>query len=431
MNPFFTAFFVSLYNTVIATYVGVIRLSATFVPKARLWTEGRHQWYDLLEQMLLEKRTSDQPLVWVHCASLGEFEQGRPIIEGIKAANPQIFLLLTFFSPSGYEIRKNYPLADGVAYLPADTPANAQAFVQLVNPQLAIFIKYEIWYHFLRNLHLEGAPSILVSAVFRPGQLFFHWYGWWFRQALGWFDHIFTQNQASTDLLKKFGVRKASVAGDTRIDRVLRIAAEAKGFSEVAAFCESTPTLIAGSTWPADEDLLAAWLPGLPPNWKMIIAPHEIGEEHLLAIEKQFEAMPILRFSQWNHPAAVTARILLIDNIGMLSALFRYGQLAYIGGGFGSGIHNTLEPMAFGLPVVFGPKYQKFTEAVNMVAQKGGFSVKNAEEMGAVFETLLDSEKQESAVQVVNAYLAGNRGATDRILERIALSYGPILQLKT
>jgi 3-deoxy-D-manno-octulosonic-acid transferase len=259
--------------------------------------------------------------------------------------------------------------------------------------------------------------------------LFFHWYGWWFRQALGWFDHIFTQNQASTDLLKKFGVRKASVAGDTRIDRVLRIAAEAKDFSEVAAFCESTPTLIAGSTWPADEDLLAAWLPGLPPNWKMIIAPHEIGEEHLLAIEKQFEILPILRFSQWNRPAAVTAQILLIDNIGMLSALYRYGQLAYVGGGFGSGIHNTLEPMAFGLPVVFGPKYQKFTEAVNMVAQKGGFSVKNAEEMGAVFESLLDSEKQESAVQVVNAYLAENRGATDRILERIALSYGPILQL--
>jgi 3-deoxy-D-manno-octulosonic-acid transferase len=260
--------------------------------------------------------------------------------------------------------------------------------------------------------------------------LFFQFYGHWFLQALSWFDQIFTQNQASEDLLHRYGIRKTTVAGDTRIDRVMRIAAEAKDYPEVQAFCGQSPTLIAGSTWPGDEDLLAEWLPQMPADWKLIIAPHEIGEEHLVAVEKKLEILSVLRYSQWNPAAATAAQVLLIDNIGMLAALYRYGKLAYIGGGFGSGIHNILEPMAFGLPAAFGPKFQKFNEAVTLAKQGGGFSVKNAAEFGIVFEAMLNEKKHQDTVQIVQVYLNVNRGATDRILERIWLTFGSILMPK-
>lgn len=408
------------YTLGIYAYLLVIRIAALFNPKAKLWCRGRKNWAQRLHNELAAKRRPGQTLIWVHSASLGEFEQGRPLMEAIKKEHPEIFILLTFFSPSGYEIRKNYAQADLVCYLPADLPGNAEKFLGIVQPQLAIFIKYEFWYNFLKTLHQQKIPVWLIAALFRPQQPFFQTWGGWYLDILRRFDHFFVQNQSSADLLEQHEIKQYTLAGDPRIDRVLQIAAEAKTFHLIESFAQGNSILMAGSTWAPDEALLAALWQNreLCQGWKLIIAPHEIGVSHLEQIEQKF-AGTCVRYSQFDVNKHAHLTVLIIDNIGMLSALYRYAKLAYIGGGFGAGIHNTLEPMAFGLPVIFGPKYQKFEEAVVNVREGGAFVVHQAQDLQQVFAQLQGLDFKNQASSIVQQYLQSNRGATVKIMARL------------
>lgn len=409
-----------LYTLGIYLYLLFIRVAALFHPKAKLWWSGRKNWAKNLSADLASKRESGQTLIWVHSASLGEFEQGRPLMEAIKKQYPGVFILLTFFSPSGYEIRKNYTHADLVCYLPADLPQNTRKFLAIVQPQLAIFVKYEFWYNFLKTLHQKEIPVWLIAALFRPQQPFFQPWGRWYLQILKRFDHFFVQNQSSVELLEKYQLPQYTLAGDPRIDRVIQIAAEAKTFPTVESFAQNSPVLMAGSTWGPDEALLAGLWENqeLRVGWKLIIAPHEIGVSHLEQIEQKFGAQCI-RYSQFKPEEHANCTVLIIDNIGMLSALYRYATIAYIGGGFGAGIHNTLEPMAFGLPVVFGPKYQKFEEAVVNVKTGGTFAVQEQAALKQIFKQLKDSTFRANASAAVQQYLQENQGATLKILDRL------------
>lgn len=411
----------SLFYTLgIYTYLLFIRIASLFNPKAKLWYQGRKNWAPRLSAALNAKRSPGQTLIWIHSASLGEFEQGRPLMEALKKEQPQIFILLTFFSPSGYEIRKNYAQADLVCYLPPDLPGNAGQFLDIVQPQLAIFIKYEFWYNFLKTLQQRQIPVWLIAVLFRPQQPFFQFWGGWYLNILKGFDHFFVQNQSSADLLNHYQIKQYTVAGDPRIDRVLEIAAEAKTFPLVETFAQENSILMAGSTWAPDEVLLAALWQNreLCQGWKLIIAPHEIGAAHLQQVEQTFVGSCV-RYSQFDPTKHADHSVLIIDNIGMLSALYRYAALAYIGGGFGAGIHNTLEPMAFGLPVIFGPKYQKFEEAVVNVREAGAFVVQQAQDLQEIFAQLQQQDFKNKASSVVQGYLQKNRGATAKIMTRL------------
>lgn len=405
-----------LYNLTIQIYHSAIWLASFFNPKAKKWINGRANW----EENLTTKINFSERPIWIHCASLGEFEQGRPLIEAIKKQQPDSKILLTFYSPSGYEIRQNYPLADVVIYLPPDGQKNAQKFLRIVNPKMAIFVKYEFWYHYLNALKKESIPTYLVSAIFRKSQPFFKCYGGLHREMLGCFEQLFLQDKASFELLKRFHFQNMTVAGDTRIDRVLAIQSEEKPLPIVADFCKNnTHILVCGSTWEADEDILINFINNsLSNNYKTIIAPHEIDGAHISNIQKQL-TVPNITYSNAAKNGVGHARVLIIDNIGMLAHLYRFGHIAYIGGGFGSGIHNTLEPIAFGLPVIFGPKFKKFHEAVTLVEHEGAFSIKNGAELEAVLKNLNEAEFYKDASEKAVAYLQENQGATRRILAAI------------
>nr|HQU60794.1 glycosyltransferase N-terminal domain-containing protein [Saprospiraceae bacterium] len=324
----------------------------------------------------------------------------------------------------GYEVRKNYSSADYVVYLPLDTPANARDFMAIWQPALAVFVKYEFWYFHLKALQQRGIPVFLVSALFRPGQLFFKPYGGPFRQLPGWFHHIFVQNESSGALLRAQGLRNFSVAGDTRIDRVLQIAVNAPAFPVIAAFKGDAPLLVAGSTWPEDEALLVPFLNDhLPKGWKAIIAPHQISDSHIQGLAKRLQGR-VVRYSEATTSNLPEARILLIDNVGMLSALYQYGRLAYIGGGFGAGIHNTLEPIAFGLPVFFGPKYDKFEEARYLVQSGGGFSIRNLQELKAAFDQLIPETPYLAASEKARQYVLENQGASRKAVGALLKAIG-------
>jgi 3-deoxy-D-manno-octulosonic-acid transferase len=409
------------YNIGIQFYALAIRLAALFQnKKAQKWLVGRKDVFQRLKQV-------EASAIWVHAASLGEFEQGRPMIEAIKAKNPNQKILLTFFSPSGYEIRKDYPLADYVFYLPMDSPKNAKRFIRLTKPKMAIFIKYEFWYYYINELHLNQIPIYSVSAIFRPHQIYFKWYGAWFKQILMKFNHIFVQNQASLLLLKANGLANASVAGDTRMDRVQTIAKEAKSFPIVQAFTNQQPTLICGSTWQEDEKIIAEYILHSVENsaeklpFKIILAPHDIQEKHIKTIEKLFQPKcKTLRYSQANSEHADQFDLLIIDNIGMLSSLYRYGTIAYIGGGLGKGLHNTLEPIAFRLPVIFGnKKYQKFEEAICLAGNGGGFPIGNMEDFKNIIKKLQNQSFLDNASALAFKYMEDNQGATDKIFQKI------------
>lgn len=410
----------SLYTLGIYLYLLLIRLGALFVPKAKLWWEGRINWETRLNEALTAKRVPNQTTIWVHSASLGEFEQGRPLMESIKKEHPDVFILLTFFSPSGYEIRKNYPNADLVVYLPADLKGNARKFIQIVRPHLAIFVKYEFWYNYLQELQMQQVPIWLIAAVFRPQQPFFQAWGAWYLKILRGFDHFFVQNQESADLLQRFGLNQYTIAGDPRVDRVLQIAAEAQQFPLVEAFKQQSQVFMVGSSWEPDEEIMATFWKeeALLYNWKLIIAPHEITESHLGQIEAKFGGLCV-RYSKFDPAKHFEYPVLIIDNIGMLSALYRYADLAYIGGGFGSGIHNTLEPMAFGLPVIFGPKYQKFTEAVAVLELGGAKTIQSSTDLIEAFRGFTDPANQAKASAAVSNYMLQNRGATGKIISRL------------
>jgi len=408
-----------LYLAGIKIYGLLISILSPFNDKAKKWVRGRR---GLLARIAKEVDAEAQS-IWFHFASLGEFEQGRPVLEAIRSHHPDIPIVITFYSPSGYEIRKNTPLADHIYYLPEDTPANAKAFIRLINPLLAIFTKYEYWPFYFRALAAQRIPLYLISAIFRPNQIFFKAYGGFFRKTLDCVTHFFTQNEDSLDLLAGLGFTNASLAGDTRFDRVVALPQNRKYIPEIESFAEGAHLLVAGSTWPADEELLSR-LHTRFPGWRIIIAPHEIHEEHLRTIEKLFPQA--IRFSKSSQSATdhrsrnpdqpSPTTILIIDNIGMLSSLYGYGQIAYIGGGFGAGIHNTLEAAAYGIPVIFGPNYQKFQEAKDLLANGGGFSVGNTDELITAFENLTTDSSRERAGQIAGRYVREHAGATTTIL---------------
>ena len=398
-----------LYHISILIYGLLIKVVALFNSKAKLFIDGRK---NIFERIKAGVNTNERP-IWFHFASLGEFEQGRPVLEEIKRTKPQEKIIITFFSPSGYEIRKTYALADGIFYLPLDTATNAKRFIQLVNPKMAIFTKYEFWPNYFHTVADQNIPLYIISGIFRENQIFFKWYGGFYKNVLKQVTYFFVQNDESATLLKKIGLLNVVVSGDTRFDRVYENAQHPKELPIIQQFCGTASVIIAGSTWPVDEKQLVA-LAEKHPNWKIIIAPHEIDVSHIKEIEQMFPAA--VKFSDLKiETVNVTANILIIDNIGMLSSLYQYGKIAYIGGGFGVGIHNTLEAAAFGLPVIFGPNYQKFQEAKDLIAIGAAKSVENTEELLAAFEHFNTNDQGKTALD----YVAKKKGATDMIMKKI------------
>ena len=404
-----------LYDIALGLYGLLLRLLAPFVPKAAAWVAGRR---GLLAHIARTIGDDPAPRVWFHCASLGEFEQGRPLLEAHRRAYPGTKLVLTFFSPSGYEIRKDWPGADYIFYLPLDTRGNAQAFLDVVQPRLVVFVKYEFWYHFLSETHRRGIPAIVVSAIFRADQVFFKPWGRFFRQILTRFAHIFTQNEASAVLLRNSGLARVSVAGDTRFDTVVATAlAAARSLPMVDAFvADGAPVLVVGSSWPEDLPILLPLLSRYHGQLRVLLAPHEVTEANLRLVETTF-AGQVQRYSQADAGTVAQARVLLFDNVGLLSQLYRFGEYSYVGGAFGKGLHNTLEAAAFGLPLFFGPTYAKFQEAVELVALKCAFPVQNAAELEAAFTYLWHHEDARLQLQdTMLDYVHDQAGATRIIM---------------
>ena len=404
-----------LYDIALGLYGLLLHLLAPFVPKAAAWVAGRR---GLLAHIARTIGDDPAPRVWFHCASLGEFEQGRPLLEAHRRAYPGTKLVLTFFSPSGYEIRKDWPGADYIFYLPLDTRGNAQAFLDVVQPRLVVFVKYEFWYHFLSETHRRGIPAIVVSAIFRADQVFFKPWGRFFRQILTRFAHIFTQNEASAVLLRNSGLTRVSVAGDTRFDTVVATAlAAARSLPLVDAFvADGAPVLVVGSSWPEDLPILLPLLSRYHGQLRVLLAPHEVTEANLRLVETTF-AGQVQRYSQADAGTVAQARVLLFDNVGLLSQLYRFGEYSYVGGAFGKGLHNTLEAAAFGLPLFFGPTYAKFQEAVELVALKCAFPVQNAAELEAAFTYLWHHEDARLQLQdTMLDYVHDQAGATRIIM---------------
>ena len=404
-----------IYNIALQFYKKGIQFASFFQTKASQWIEGRKEVFQTLER---SEVGAEKNLVWIHAASLGEFEQGRPIIEQIKQVYPDCKILLSFFSPSGYEIRKNYPLADYVTYLPLDTQKNAKRFIEITKPKLVIFIKYELWYHYFNELQNAGIPTLLVSALFREKQFFFKSYGQWFKKVIKGLDHIFVQNKNAEQVLLKNGISNVSIVGDTRVDRVAKLASQQKSFSIIREFVGDRPALILGSTWPLDEEILNSYINSYPQKWRYIIAPHDIAESRVEHIEHTFLPSKI-RYSKAEGVDLKNYDMLIIDNIGMLAALYQYGKVAYIGGALGKGLHNTLEPIAFGLPVVFGTKFQKFEEANWLVENGGGFSIHSSDSLHKIFNQLEEDTFYNKASEKAKEYIQKNQGATEEILKFI------------
>lgn len=405
-----------LYNIFLWVYKLAVWVVAPFNKKAKLWQTGRQSIFQKLRNSI----TENQAVIWMHCASLGEFEQGRPVIEKLKLAFPNHKILLTFFSPSGYEIRKNFNGADWVFYLPMDSRSNALEFIEIVKPRLAIFVKYEYWYHYLNTLNQKQIPAILISAIFRENAVFFKWYGGLHRKMLSFFDHVFVQNEESIKRIRGLvDEEKMTLAGDTRFDRVVSIVQTFEPIKPIESFLEGKRAIVAGSTWPDDEIHLQKLSKALKVDIKMILAPHEITPLHLQQIKKIFP--DALFYSQLlqeeNKPNQ--HNILVIDNIGMLSKLYYYSTISYIGGGFNkSGIHNSLEAAVYGRPVVFGPNYQKFGEAIELVNLKAGFSYKDENELLAIFTSLLENEDLlKLSSEAAGFYVRNSTGATEKIIK--------------
>ena len=407
-----------LYDFALFCYALLLRLAAPFVPKAAAWVAGRR---GLLPRLAGALADDPAPRVWFHCASLGEFEQGRPLMEAYRRAHPGTKIVLTFFSPSGYAVRQDWPGADYVFYLPLDTRAHARAFLDAVRPRLAVFVKYEFWYHFLAEARRRGVPAVVVSAIFRPEQVFFRPWGGFFRRTLGLLTRIFTQNEASAALLRSIGLARVSAAGDTRFDTVAATAlAPPRPLPLVEAFvADGAPVLVVGSAWPEDLPALGPLLRRHAGRVRVLLAPHEITEAHLLQIEAALPGQ-VLRYSRAAAGTVAGARLLLFDNVGLLSQLYRFGRFAYIGGAFGKGLHNTLEAAAFGLPLFFGPAYGKFQEAVDLVALGCATPVRTPDELEKAFVRLLNDETLRLKMQdLALDYVHQQAGATARIMEEL------------
>ena len=404
-----------LYDLAIVIYDFIVHLAAPFSRKPRKMMKGHWVVYELLRQQV-EK---GEQYIWFHAASLGEFEQGRPLIEMIRAKYPDYKILLTFFSPSGYEVRKHYRGADIVCYLPFDKPRNVKKFLDIANPCMAFFIKYEFWKNYLDELHKRRIPVYSVSSIFRREQIFFKWYGGTYRNVLKDFDHLFVQNEASKRYLSKIGISRVTVVGDTRFDRVLQIREEAKELPLVEKFKGTNSfTFVAGSSWGPDEDLFLEYFNNHP-EMKLIIAPHVIDENHLVEIIGKLKR-PYVRYTRADERNVLKADCLIIDCFGLLSSIYRYGEIAYIGGGFGAGIHNTLEAAVYGMPVLFGPRYHKFKEAKDLIAVGGGFSITDDSSFRTKMDELLtDPTALETSGQAAGDFVKNSVGATDQILRQI------------
>jgi len=400
-----------LYNAGIRLYFVSIWLASFFNKKARLWINGRK------ERAFIRYPES----IWFHFASLGEFEQGRPVLEEIRRIYPANKIVITFFSPSGYEVRKNTPLADAVYYLPLDTAKNAREFIDTIQPKMAVFTKYEYWYHFFNEMHRRDIPVYIISGIFRPGQIFFKWYGSLHRKILVFVNYFFVQDEPSRQLLHSLGLNNVIISGDTRFDSVWSNAEHPKQIPGITEFKNGHKIFIAGSTWPQDEKLVATLVTQYP-KWKFIFAPHEISEEK---IKKLIDLLPggsVLRYSEISNLKSQISNlsIMVIDNIGMLSSLYQYGDIAYIGGGFGAGIHNTLEAAAFGLPVIFGPDYARFKEAHDVIALKAGFSISDEKGLKAITDKLINDQAfYDAARKKIAAYVQEHKGATMTIVKKI------------
>lgn len=402
-----------LYDLGIGLYTLLLRVVSLFHPKAKLWIDGRKGGVAEIEQTI-EK---GHRYIWFHFASLGEFEQGRSVLEQIKKSFPQEKIIITFFSPSGFEIRKNTNLAEYVFYLPVDTKHNARRFIKAIQPKFAVFTKYEYWYHYFNELKKQDIRLLMISAIFREQQLFFKPYGGFYRDILKKVAFFFTQNMDSVHMLKWIGITNAGLAGDTRFDRVVELPKVHQENPIVSAFLNGQYAVVAGSTWQRDEELLQQLIIKAE-KWRLILAPHEIHDAHIAEIKKLFpKSILYSQFSAYRLEEVREARVLVIDNIGMLSSLYHYADVAYIGGGFGAGIHNTLEAVAYGKPVIFGPKYEKFQEAVDLVTLMIGFSISNDAELQEVFVALQDVEKRCEIGTAALDYVKQRAGATQIIMK--------------
>jgi 3-deoxy-D-manno-octulosonic-acid transferase len=406
----------AMYDISVFLYHLAILMLSPFSLKARRYRQGRKNWMQKL-MLSLEGR---EKFIWFHCSSLGEFEQGRPLIEAIKKDFPQYQIILTFFSPSGYEVRRNYPLADVVFYLPSDTRRNAAFFIHAVKPEIAFFIKYEFWHHYISELKKGGIPLYLVSGIFRKEQQFFSGMPWgrWFRKMLCSFAHLFVQDQKSADLLKEIGIDHCTVTGDTRFDRVAAIAKSAQPFPIVDKFTAGVQVLVAGSTWKPDEEILVPFIEGHH-DIRYIIVPHEVSPGNINRIVQMLKK-PALLFSQATEENITGVDILIVDTVGILSSLYQYGTFAYIGGGFGAGIHNILEAATFGLPVLFGPNYKKFREACQLVEKGAAFPVHSYGSLQqALLQLIHNQELLHKASETAKQYVKTNLGATRTILNSV------------
>lgn len=402
-----------IYSIGIIVYYFAIKIASLFNEKARFWCKGRKNWYKNLSDVLKE----GEERVWFHCASLGEFEQGRPLIEKYKLKNPHVKIVLTFFSPSGYEVRKNYQEADYIFYLPIDLQINAKYFVDLVNPKQAFFVKYEYWFNYFNQLNKKNIPIYIVSAIFREDHIFFKFYGGWYRKILKLVTHFFVQDDKSLNLLNKIGFSNVSITGDTRFDRVAQIAANASKDLLVEEFVkDASKVIVLGSSWQPDEELFVRLMDTLQShNVKLIIAPHEVHKKNITRIETIFDNKVHLYtdgINKFEQP------VLVIDCIGILSSLYQYGDFAYIGGAFGAGLHNILEAATFGLPVIFGPNYKKFNEAKELISLKGAFTILDFDSLSEIVTLLLtDENKLNLTSKFSKDYVQGKQGSVEKIMQ--------------
>jgi len=406
----------TVYNIGIFIFSAVAYLLSPFNSKASLWVKGRKNWAVKIRETI---KAGDKT-IWVHCASLGEFEQGRPVIEAIKKERPEIKIVLTFFSPSGYEIRKNFQGADYIGYIPADTPRNAKKFIDIVNPDYVIFVKYEFWNNYISELYKNKIPLYLISSIFRPEQHFFKWYGSFFREMLKKFEKIFVQDIKSLDLLSSIGIENTVLSGDTRFDRVIQITGTAKVIPQIEQFAAGEKLFLAGSSWKPDEEIIVQYINTFPDRMKWVFAPHEIDNSNIERLEKIITVSHV-RFSEFSD-SSVSARVLIIDNIGMLSSAYRYAYISAIGGGFGKGIHNILEPASWGIPVMFGPDHKKFKEAVDLINERGAMTFNSFAEFSDILNRWLTDDLfyLKSAKTTAN-YICKNTGATSKIMQEISI----------
>ena len=394
----------------------IVKLLALFSPKIKLFVDGRKKNFQILES----KISSSDKTIWFHAASLGEFEQGLPVMEKIKIEFPNHKIVVTFFSPSGYEVRKNNTVADATIYLPLDTKSNAQHFLKVVHPDLVFFIKYEYWPNYLNELKKRNIKTYLISGIFRENQAFFKWYGEFYRNALKAFDYFFVQNESSKLLLQKLGFNNVKISGDTRFDRVVAILERDNSLDFIKQFKNNTITIVVGSSWPKDESLLVNYINQTHEKVKFIIAPHNIKAEQIQELKNSISKKTIL-FSEKENTDLSDYDVLIVDTIGILTKIYSYADIAHVGGGFGNpGVHNILEPATFGIPIIVGPNFSHFAEAVALVHQQGCVSISNQNELNDAFSNLISNTAiRHEKGHICSTFVQMNKGATDIIMNQI------------